>query len=1032
MYKILRQKVASTVTNVESPEHFEWTKWLRAPETESISIEEIFSLVADTNKIEKLISPPSSESFEIKIKKPEQYDRSKKYIVPKPKSIKVFFKPAVPTNKSISLKNPDDGKIIFTSTVVKKSSDFYLNIKEKNSTLKSVKMSAQVKTFETGSFNKVLVRKIKNKISFDLPETVECLKTIETEIYKIDILTLKKNTESTAESKAEIKNVVMDLLAVPTIHKVKILEDNKIATYFLKNVKFAKAKTSKNYFSPIDKTEIIEQPIPYEDEINIEEVDTKLPEEDQSYNEEVISGKPLEEEIDIEELEFRINEKNYLREIESILNEEDILSDIEKEDEKIEDKTEDKTEATEISEPEQGKEKIFTNDETFNINYDEVEELLNDDQIINELSGSSSKKPDENKQEKKIFKNEDENIRKPAEKIKRAEEKIEKKNEESVDNIEFTPLDDVEINGKYLYEFQKDGIKNLIQNRFVLLANELGTGKTFQAVSALNILFEKDIIKSALIICDHNDVGSQEISNITNEPNGWLGHLDKIIKDKKTAVIKGEEKERASIWNELNSISIISYADFLSDLNEGTLKQKTLKNIDCLIFDEIQEAVKAKLLVKNFIKASKPKYIWYLSSIVSGLASKGVETLFNDSEKNKALQIKEITKDKAELTDQLPKTVRQDIWFELDSDQKTEYENTLNLGKERITKLLQAGNPFIIQSNVFTLLHQLKQICNFASSKKTSGKANYLLNQLETIIENKKKVLIFSQYDKLGTHRLEELLTERKIKFISYNSGMSLKEIDDAKKSFRKSKTVHVLINGIKTTRSTVNLAEVPYVIYFDQWWNPASVWKTEDFINNPEKDSLNIEENLNIYNYFVKDTIEEKIKEVLSRKGLLHRNITEMLPAETINEIVTTDEWLEVLGISESDPNAFENYSNKINDMQPKDLIQKIENIFARLGYRNTAIERSKNEGQYDLVGTKSQNGNKLKISGKCFTTNEYNEEELKAAIQKLASDKSSFKNFIIHFNEIPEEIISSAGNNIFFISKNLLTNYFIDFRLI
>jgi hypothetical protein len=106
-----------------------------------------------------------------------------------------------------------------------------------------------------------------------------------------------------------------------------------------------------------------------------------------------------------------------------------------------------------------------------------------------------------------------------------------------------------------------------------------------------------------------------------------------------------------------------------------------------------------------------------------------------------------LNRTKHALGTNLPSVIRNDYWLNLDHEQSQEYENTLLQGRKRINDLVKGGNPFIIQSNIFTLVHQIKQLGNFSTHKEISPKSDLLLDQMESIIASGQKSIIFSQYD---------------------------------------------------------------------------------------------------------------------------------------------------------------------------------------------------------------------------------------------------------------------------------------------
>jgi len=584
----------------------------------------------------------------------------------------------------------------------------------------------------------------------------------------------------------------------------------------------------------------------------------------------------------------------------------------------------------------------------------------------------------------------------------------------------------VEIKDQFLFNFQKEGAELLANNKIALLNDELGQGKTYQAIIALKTLFNRGKIDKILIVCTPGDIGLPYFDE------GWAGKLKELSEDITFSIIQGDAEERNSTWQESKNIFISDYETFFNDFSSGNISSKILESFNCLIFDEAQNLISKSKIFSRYLELKKPNtYIWFISGQLDFGSHFKNELNFQQNN-----SIIELGRNKTETYRELPEVVRQDIWHELDDEQKIEYENILSIGRERIEKLLQTGNPFIIQSNVFTLLHQLKQVCNFASQKNSSPKSEYLLNHIEKIINNGKKTLIFSQYEKMGINKLVHVLNSNKIKYQLFHSGMSLNELTAAKKKFESDKKTNVLINGIKSARTGITYPEVQYIVHFDQWWNPASLWKTEGNIANPE------DENINVYNYFTKNTVEEKIKGVLLRKGLLRKEIVEFLPVETINEMVSLDEWLEILEIGTTSEKSIPEYHQTIDSknsvkktldkLSLDELSKKAEILFSRLGYKNLFLNKGNFEGEINIIGTMMENNSKTKIVAKCLFSDQIDIENIMEYIEALKNDKNLGKNFIVHFNGLEDKLPIQLKKNIILINKELFINYLINFHLI
>lgn len=202
--------------------------------------------------------------------------------------------------------------------------------------------------------------------------------------------------------------------------------------------------------------------------------------------------------------------------------------------------------------------------------------------------------------------------------------------------------------------------------------------------------------------------------------------------------------------------------------------------------------------------------------------------------------------------------------------------------------------------HIFALISKLKQLCNFGPNKEISPKTVELLDLVEQIKENGQKVLVFSQYDTEGVGKLENLLRPFGVSLIK--GGLSDNARNSAISEFKKNKDICVFLATIKTGGVGLTLTEASYVIHFDHWWNPALMWQADDRVHRTGQKSSQV----NIYSFWTQDTIEERIYAVLKEKHLLFDEVINGLSVEDVDEMISTDEWLNILGIkSKPKPSA-------------------------------------------------------------------------------------------------------------------------------
>ena len=963
MYKGIRKKVAASVNNVEAPEQFEWGKWLRAPESESLSFSKISSSISGL-KVNLSFDLPETNAYTFLTKKVKIFRSRKLASFPKGKTIKVFYKLSNSSSRRIKIFDADSGKIIF-------STDFN-NKSDNTNVIREIK-----KPFRLSNVNSVketeedfTLLNSKTTIPFDFrplkPELIE-LPLVPSSTKTIDIIAQIKKPES--------KSYL-----------------NEIYFYLERSI-------SEQIYQPVFKL-LNKIPIVSNFDIpNVNQLIEQLDKDETSKKTNIVSFQFLNKQPRVQKVKILSHQKPEILDFSNQMTDGN----------KISTYTYlyhiDKTKILRKSFEEVNKGYLFEN---WNLPFNEDNNALN---------------PQHKNEENENIAFED-TLNEEAEKVN---------NDASFEKIISNILkpgiilpEKVSVNEEYLYSFQKEGAELLASNKNVLLCDESGLGKSYQAIAALKTLYIMGAVNKILIVCNPGDIGD----NNFNE--GWAGKLNELQAGIPFTLIHRDDEEDSINWGEKN-LSITSYDTFFKYLSDDNSNLQVFEKFNCVIFDEAQNLISNQMLFKHFLEVKRKvkPYIWFLSDQLNFSIRIKKELNFL-----KNTPIIELGRTKTETYRELPNVVRQDVWHELDEEQKIEYENILSVGRERITRLLQNGNPLIIQSNVFTLLHQLKQIYNFASQKNSSAKSKYLLQQIENAIENDKKILVFSQYDKMGIQKIEQVLNSNKIKYIMLHSGMSLNELETAKKKFQSNKKIHVLLNGIKTSRSGISLPEVQYVVHFDQWWNPATVWKGEASISSPTN------ENINVYNYFTKKTLEEKIKGYLQMKGLLRKDIIEFLSAESINEMISLDEWLEILGISNSSKDTEQKIENedkwnqlfesKLKELSIDELSKKTEILFSRLGYKNLSLTKGNSEGEINIIGTILENNNKIKMVAKCLFSSELDVETITTYIETFKNDKNQGKNFIIHFNGLEEKLPYHLKKEIILINKDLFINYLINFRLI
>jgi hypothetical protein len=535
--------------------------------------------------------------------------------------------------------------------------------------------------------------------------------------------------------------------------------------------------------------------------------------------------------------------------------------------------------------------------------------------------------------------------------------------------------------------FENDGAKFLIENNFAVYGDELGYEKFLQSISGLNYLFKKGQVKSAIIISDKTRISE-----------GWESNF---VEYGKGLVVKKIDPEK--------SIQVSGYStSWLMDIDDlGKLNLNNFSQIDLVILDEQINLKSASNILDELIKKIEPHYIWFLTAIVNQKYNKKFLENFSFSTK---VDFKFYGKTLSDIQQDDPSIVYKDLWLQLDEMQSFEYAEALNQSREDLTKLIKNHNPIRFQSSIFTLIHKLKQILNFSSFRNISPKANVLIEHAEAIYRNKKKAIVFTQYDVNGMKKIEKAFELNNIKHIIARNGMSTDELKNSLNTFYDRKEIPILLTNLKPSRLDINLSKVSYIINFDQWWNPVSNWQIDDEIGLNE---IAISPII-VFNYLIRNSFEEELKKLLIEKGLYNRKLLDNLKSETVSELILMDDWLSVFGMNES-------YNQKLKDERIKILnrLQSLEmdgfkilikSFFTFLGYRDINIMDSEDEPMFYIIGTARHGTTPVNLHGKCSLSSGLKYSDYEEVILLKESTNEIKRKFVITVGDFAEKVINGT----------------------
>lgn len=244
----------------------------------------------------------------------------------------------------------------------------------------------------------------------------------------------------------------------------------------------------------------------------------------------------------------------------------------------------------------------------------------------------------------------------------------------------------------------------------------------------------------------------------------------------------------------------------------------------------------------------------------------------NLSQLSRALRPFILRRTKEAVLKDLPEKSEQILYCELSSTEKAKYDELKAFYWNQLNGKLKEKGLAQSKIEVLEALLRLRQAAchqGLLSDKyreASSSKFDLLLEQLQSVIQDGHKALIFSQFTSL----LELFKNQLEQKNISYEylDGQT-SDRQERVERFQKDESIKVFLLSLKAGGVGLNLTSADYVFILDPWWNPAAEAQAIDRAHR-------IGQNRKVFAYKIiaKDTVEEKILELQKTKKELAKSV--------------------------------------------------------------------------------------------------------------------------------------------------------------
>ncbi len=428
----------------------------------------------------------------------------------------------------------------------------------------------------------------------------------------------------------------------------------------------------------------------------------------------------------------------------------------------------------------------------------------------------------------------------------------------------------------FLREFQLGGI----------LADDMGLGKTIQVLT--HLLAEKE-------------AGRQTHPNLIIAPTSlmanWYKEGQRFTPDLNMLILQGHKRQLDFDQVKHADVVLSTYPLIVRD-KDILLKQQ----FHYLILDEAQYIKNPKTKCYQELLEIKSHHtlcmtgtpmenhlgeLWALFNFTApGLLGedKKFKKLFRDPiekegdltrQKSLAQRIRPfmLRRTKEEVATELPAKTEIIHSIELKGAQLDLYEGIRLAMQEKVQNAVQKKGFAGSQIVILDALLKLRQTCNDpkllplekAKKMNQSAKREFLLEMLDTLIEEGRKILLFSSFASM-LNILEQDLIDRKINYVML-TGQTRDRVTPVNQ-FQEGDAVVMLIS-LKAGGVGLNLTAADTVIHYDPWWNPAAESQATDRAHR-----IGQTKPVFVYKLVCKGTVEEKILQMQENKRQLSKGL--------------------------------------------------------------------------------------------------------------------------------------------------------------
>ncbi|KPU83567.1 helicase SNF2 [Psychromonas sp. PRT-SC03] len=415
-----------------------------------------------------------------------------------------------------------------------------------------------------------------------------------------------------------------------------------------------------------------------------------------------------------------------------------------------------------------------------------------------------------------------------------------------------------------------------------VLADDMGLGKTVQTLAYLLYKKEQKMCSDpALVICPTSLIGN------------WLNEAHKFTPTLNVLVLHGVDRHQyfdsikefdlvittyPLIGRDFKHLNEIVFSDLILD-EAQTIKNplakmtKSIKQLNahcrlCLTGTPMENHLGELWSLFDFLM---PGFLGSYSTF-NRVYRKGIEGEGNQQIQDWLIQKTQpflLRRTKDEVAKELPEKTEIIHKIILPNDQRTLYESIRITMEAKVRDLLKEKGMARSRIEFLDALLKLRQACcdprlvklEHAKEVKSSVKLDFLMHMVLEMVEEGRRILIFSQFATMLT-LIEEELLEKGIKYVKLTG--QTRDRTTIIERFQNGE-VPIFLISLKAGGVGLNLTAADTVIHYDPWWNPAVENQATDRAYRIGQDKP-----VFVYKLICEQTVEERVLALQARKQKL------------------------------------------------------------------------------------------------------------------------------------------------------------------